>query len=316
MTEGRCLRTILMICLCLPLRGEGQDVAPEPDPFAPAGTVISAKAGEDAGKPEVDDKASTDDKIAAFLKKREVEARLPRAQQMQRRLEELEEMVKISAAQKKQLQIASKGAVEKSLDPWRKQMDNYLRQYLQRAPQDIELVLASIGNVNFNQSGEEQAAQQSIWEATIEKVLDEQQMATYRHSVDARLQFMYTSVARILVADLDRQIRLSADQRDQLMALLEPVVMKNLVHLERWANDGQLPVYQLPTLLGGVDSKALEKVLSERQIEGWNQRYANFKGMWETIERQLEKQQKAKPGGKKEALEDDDADQPKEAEGE
>lgn len=295
-------RWVLLACALVPSLGLGQDQVQRR-------VVVSAQTADESDTPDVGENASTDDKVAAFLKTREIEARKPRAQQMQRRLEELEEMVEISDKQKQELQVASKGAVEKSLDPWREQMDNYVRQYLQRAPQDIEMVLASIGNVNFNQSGEEQAAQQSIWEATIEKVLDQKQMASYRQSVNERLEFMYTSVSRILVADLDRQLRLSAPQRDSLMALLEPVVRENLSHLERWANDGHLPVYQLPTLLGGVEPKALAEVLSERQIEGWNERYANFKAMWVTIQQHEENLRKAAKADKKANQNDDDAEQ-------
>ncbi len=302
------IKFVLLAFAFVPSLSHSQFHTPD-GPVDPGGeqkrVIIAAKAADDSDKLDADEKASTDDTIAAFLKKREVEARKPRAQQMQRRLEELEEMVEISEKQKKELQVASKGAVEKSLDPWREQMDNYVRQYLQRAPQEIDMVLASIGDVDFNQSNEEQAAQQSIWETTIKKVLDEQQMATYRQSVKERQEFMFTSVARILVADLDRQIRLTAEQRDAVMTLLEPVVTENLVHLERWANDGHLPVYQLPTLLGGVDPKVLEKVLSERQIEGWNERFANFKGMWDTIQQQKENHQKTKNADKKGAIEVD-----------
>jgi len=304
-----CLRVFLVACFSLPGGGYSQD----PDPFGPGAAkrrvVLSAKAADEKDKLDVDENASTDDKIAAFLKKREEEARKPRAHQMQRRLEELQEMVKISGEQKKQLVVASKGAVEKSLDPWRKQMDNYVRQYLQRSPQEIDMVLASIGNVNFSRSSEEQAAQQSIWESTIEKVLTVRQMAIYRQSVKERTEFMHASVARILVADLDRHIRLSGQQREQLVTVLEPIVTKNLVHLERWANDGNLPVYQLPTLLGGVGPKTLEKILSDKQIEGWNERFANFKGMWETIQRQKESQKKAQKEAQKGEREDDEQDQ-------
>ena len=50
-----------------------------------------------------DDEKTTEDKIAAFLKKREVEARKPRAEQMQRRIEELEEIVGLKDGQQKKL---------------------------------------------------------------------------------------------------------------------------------------------------------------------------------------------------------------------
>lgn len=251
-----------------------------------------AKQSEDESQEDaLDENATTEDKIAAFLKKREADARKPRSEQMLRRIEELEEIVGITEKQKKDLRIASKGAVEKSLDPWRKQMDEYVRQYLQRAPQNVDMVLASIGNVNFGQSPEQQAAAQSIWQATIEKVLDAKQMETYRKAADARRAFLYRAVSDVLIADLDRNLRLTAKQRVSLRKMLVPIVEENLSYLDRWSNDGNLPVYQLPTLLGGVDSEVLEKVLSEQQIEGWTTRYANFKGMWDAIQRQKENQQ-------------------------
>lgn len=234
------------------------------------------------------EKKTTEDKIAAFLKKREDEARKPRAEQMQRRIEELKEIVGLGEDQMKKLGIASKGAVEKSLEPWREQMDSYIRQYLQRAPQNVDMMLNSIGNVNFGHTPEQDAAEQKVWLATIGRVLDEKQMAAYQATIEAREDYLHTSVSTLLIADLDRTLRLSAQQRDQLAVLLLPVVKENLPGLGRWSNDGNLPVYQLPTLLGGVAEDDLKKVLSGKQIEGWQERFARFKNMWQSMEQQKE----------------------------
>lgn len=256
------------------------------------------KEGADEGDDE--EEKTTEDKIAAFLKKREIEARKPRAEQMQRRIEELEDIVGLKDGQKKKLEIASKGAVEKSLEPWREQMDNYIRQYLERSPNNVDMMLASIGNVNFGHTPEQQAAEQKVWLSTIGRVLDKEQMATYQHTVDERNDYLHMAVSSLLIADLDRNLRLTAEQREKLAGLLQPVIDENLLLLGRWSNDGNLPVYQLPTLLGGVDEKDLKKVLSKKQIEGWQARFARFKNMWQSIEQQKESQRKEAEAKKKE----------------
>ena len=254
-------------------------------------------------KEEDEDKKTTEDKIAAFLKKREVEARKPRTEQMQRRIEELEEIVGLKDGQKKKLEIASKGAVEKSLEPWREQMDNYIRQYLERSPNNVDMMLASIGNVNFGHTPEQQAAEQEVWLSTIGRVLDREQMATYQQTVDERNDYLHTAVSSLLIADLDRNLRLTAEQREKLAALLGPVIEENLTLLGRWSNDGNLPVYQLPTLLGGVAEKELNKALSEKQIEGWQARFARFKNMWQSMEQQKKNQREEAEAKKKAAAE-------------
>ena len=270
---------------------------------------------KDDDKKTAEDKKTTEDKIAAFMKKREVEARKPRAEQMQRRIEELEEIVGLEDGQQKKLEIASKGAVEKSLEPWREQMDNYIRQYLERSPNNVDAMLASIGNVNFGHTPEQQAAEQNVWLATIGRVLNKQQMATYQQTVDERNKYLHGAVSSLLIADLDRNLRLTAEQREKLAGLLRPVIEENLTLLGRWSNDGNLPVYQLPTLLGGVEEKALKKVLSEKQIEGWQARFARFKNMWQSMEQQKENKREEEEAKKKEeAEEDEEGDKAEEAE--
>ncbi len=265
------------------------DPPAEKNPQKEAAKDKDAQPAKDKDTAEQEsEKKTTEDKIAAFLKKREDEARQPRTEQMQRRIEELKEIVGLGEAQMKKLGIASKGAVEKSLEPWREQMDSYIRQYLQRAPQNVDMMLNSIGNVNFGHTPEQEAAEQKVWLATIGRVLDEKQMVTYQATVEARENYLHSSVSTLLIADLDRTLRLSEEQRDQLAALLLPVVKENLPGLGRWSNDGNLPVYQLPTLLGGVAEDDLKKVLSGKQIEGWRERFARFKNMWQSMEQQKE----------------------------
>ena len=278
--------------------------APQPADAKDAKKKKADEKAADGENEEGDDEKTTEDKIAEFLKKREAEARKPRVEQMQRRIEELEEIVGLQDSQRKKLQIASKGAVEKSLEPWRQQMDNYIRQYLERAPQNVDMMLASIGNVNFGHSPEQQAAEQKIWQATIKGVLDGEQMATYQRTVDERNDFLHQAVSGLLIADLDRNLRLSSEQRDGLDELLRPVIKENLKLLGRWSNDGNLPVYQLPTLLGGVKEKDLKKVLSEQQIEGWQARFARFKSMWQSIQQQQKaEEQEAKAKKEREVKE-------------
>ena len=40
-----------------------------------------------------------------------------------------------------------------------------------------------------------------------------------------------------------------------------------------------------------MKEKELKKHISDKQIDGWKARYANFKGMWDAVQRQKESQE-------------------------
>jgi hypothetical protein len=99
-----------------------------------------------------------------------------------------------------------------------------------------------------------------------------------------RLAFKHESMARALVADLDRTLRLSEKQRGELLPLLTVAAAAHWDRLESWAGDEEnLPYHQLGALLGAVPAADRDRVLNEAQRKGWDRFFERFDGAWQSI---------------------------------
>jgi hypothetical protein len=99
-----------------------------------------------------------------------------------------------------------------------------------------------------------------------------------------RLAFKHESMARALVADLDRTLRLSEKQRNELLPLVTIAASLHWDRLESWAGDEEnLPYHQLGALLGAVPQEDRDRVLNEAQRKGWDRFFERFDGAWQSI---------------------------------
>jgi len=181
--------------------------------------------------------------------------------------------------------LAAEGAVDSGLARWRANMETWVRDKARNVQGDIEQFLAGVGSVRFGDTAKAwEPEYQEVWQTTLSAVLDGTQRKAYDEDIQQRLAFKHESVARALVADLDRTLRLSEKQRGDLLALLTVAASTHWERLESWAGDEEnLPYHQLGALLGAVPVLDRDKVLDESQRKSWDQFFERFDGAWQSI---------------------------------
>lgn len=252
-------------------------------------------AQEEAEAPEDDPKdekqaETKEEKVNAYIQQISDAEKKQKLEQMNGAIEDIDRVCQLDEEQRLKLDVAAKGAVDKYLESWREQMDNWVRNRVRTANGDIEQFLGGMGTVRFGNAREWAPERQELWIGSVKSSLTDEQRSLYKEDLDARAAFKHNAMSQAIVADLDRRIKLSAKQRDRLLPLVVVAAEKYWDRLEEWTgNDEQLPLYQMGAILGGVEEDKMKEILSENQQEGWKAFFQTQAGAWNMIER-LDKQ--------------------------
>jgi len=247
--------------------------------------VLPAFGQKPAAGADDEKKAAKEAKIAEYLQRLSETERDQKFETMEAVISDIDRVCHLTEDQKKRLTLAAKGAVDKYLESWRTQMDGWVRQRTTHLDGDINDVLAGMNSVRFGNAKNWAPERQDLWKSSLESALTAEQRNAYRTDVKARSDFKHQAMANVVVADLDRRIKLAPDQRTKLLALAVTASGKYWERLENWSGDEEnLPFYQMGAIMGGVPKEELEKLLSQRQMEGWKQYFSRYSGIWETIQ--------------------------------
>ncbi len=229
--------------------------------------------------------ANTDERVNEYLQNLAESERTEWTEKMTSLVTDIDRVCALSDAQRERLHLAAKGAVDSGLNRWRANMENWVRDKARNVQGDIEQFLAGVGSVRFGDTARTwEPEHQEIWAMTLSSVLNETQRKAYDDDMRERLAFKYESMARALVADLDRTLRLSEKQRGELLAVLTVAASTHWDRLEAWAGDEEnLPYHQLGALLGAVPPADRDRVLNEAQRKSWDQFFERFDGAWQSI---------------------------------
>jgi hypothetical protein len=237
----------------------------------------AAEGAATTGNPE--------ERVSEYLQNLAEEERRNWTEKMVALVGDIDRVCQLSPPQKEQLTLAAKGAVDSGLNRWRANMETWVRDKARNVQGDIEQFLAGVGSVRFGDTARAWEPQhQDVWETTLSGVLNDTQRKAYEDDIRQRIAFKHESVARALVADLDRTLRLSEKQRGELLSLLTVAASTYWERLESWAGDEEnLPYHQLGALLGAVSAPDRDRVLNAVQRKGWDQYFERFDGAWQSI---------------------------------
>ena len=128
-------------------------------------------------------------------------------------IDDIDRVCKLSDDQKKKLDLAAKGAIDKYLANWRTQMDNWVRERVNGVNEDIGEFLAGMGSVRFGNAKQFVPQRQEIWTNSLKNVLTKEQVTSYQRDLERAIRFQASSHAHVIVADLDRRVKFSPEQR-------------------------------------------------------------------------------------------------------
>tara|TARA_R110002096_G_scaffold316010_16_gene510434 strand:- start:5166 stop:6059 length:894 start_codon:yes stop_codon:yes gene_type:complete len=233
---------------------------------------------------EEGDELSPEDKINQYLQRLAETQKEERLKRMSAVIGDIDRVCQLSDEQKKVLNLAAKGATDKGLDGWRTRMDAWVRDRARHSDQDIDEFLSGVGNVRFGESRQWAPERQAIWTNSLKETLTNPQREAYWNDLKARLAFKHESMARVIVADLDRHLKFSAEQRSMVLTKMIASSEKYWERLEEWSGDeDNLPLYQMGALVGAISNDELKTILNENQLDGWQRYFARHSGVWDTI---------------------------------
>ena len=221
--------------------------------------------------------------ISNYLVQAESEQTKDSMQQMAIVIGDVRRVVGLPKERQRLLQIAAKGAVERTLEGWRSAQENQVRQQAMGLTSEVvEQRLASLGPVNV---GGEPAEKNGLWSASIEQVLTPQERAQWTAAETERKGYRVRALAQMLVAEMDRQVGLTLTQCEKLEPLAQKALTDYLPDMSNYVDrNSGMDFRMLLLMLSGVSENDIANVITPEQFGKWQQLTADYRGWWQSIE--------------------------------
>ena len=174
---------------------------------------------------------------------------------MRARLNELKRISELRSGQLAQFELACKGSVERATQAWlevkEKQWQARRTGKYMRSPEQ--------GNARLDPT------QNSVWTNAISTILDNDQKDAYKAEMGARTQYQARLSILKVIAKTDRNARLSASQREALLALVEASLTIPLRDVNVRFDEATVKA-----AFQRVSQEKLQKLLDAEQLALWN----------------------------------------------
>ena len=204
-------------------------------------------------------------------------------QQMAIVIGDVRRVVGLPKERQRVLEIAAKGAVDRTLEGWRSAQENQVRQQAMGLTAEVvEQRLASLGSVHV---GGESADKNGLWSASMEQVLTPDERTRWTTAEEERRGYRIRALAQMLVAEMDRQVGLTLTQCEKLEPLAHKALTDYLPDMSNYVdrNTG-MDFRMLLLMLSGVPENDIAGVITPEQFGKWQQLTADYRGWWQSIE--------------------------------
>ncbi|MEM9283648.1 MAG: hypothetical protein AAGA96_17640 [Verrucomicrobiota bacterium] len=286
----------------------------------PDGQVILKQVGPNNGGPENKDQESAESEdssveaqeplsaqISGHILKLAEKEREKRMKFMQVVINDVSRLCNLNAAQTEQLQIAAKGASERSMRDWHVQAERYFRNRLDGADSDTaKEMLSGMGNVNFGGNrSEEEGESLDLWKDTLGKVLTPDQIAEYESVIEQRHLDRIEAFSQMSLTTIDSHLRLTPEQKEKMAELIHQAAVEYLDDVQRYWGD-YFEKAMLLSLANAHEVETLKEILEEDQFERLKSSTTSFDHFWDSKKREKERQEKAVENREKENAEQKD----------
>lgn len=279
-----------------------QEGIDEPDPFG----VVGEKAGDAAadaetppakpapGASDTAEKAPLDAQISQhILKLAEVE-RDNRMSFMRIVIDDIVRLCELDAAQRERLELAARGASERSMKEWHEQAERYFRTRLESAdPDAVKEMLDGMGSVNFGGNrSEEEGESLDLWKDSLKDVLTADQVKRYESILEQREADRIEAFAGMSLSTIDDHLRLTPDQKAKMGAIVHASASDYLGDVQRYWGD-YFERGMLMSLANAVEEDVLKSILTEQQFDRLRDATSNFDHFWDQKRRLKRAKEKA-----------------------
>ncbi len=272
-----------------------QNVINEPDPF-----IIVEKPGADAGEAEPEATAADgmpeplSAQISQHILKLAEAERDKRMDFMKVVIDDIVRLCKLDSSQRDSLELAAKGASERSMKEWHEQAERYFRTRLESTEGDAaKEMLEGMGSVNFGGNrSEEEGESLDLWKDTLKDVLTEEQVKRYESVLEQRYRDRVDAFAKMSVSTIDDHLRLTPDQKTRMAELVHGAAVDYLVDVQRYWGD-YFERGMLMSLANASDEETLKAILTNEQFDRLREATSNFDHFWDQKRRLKKAREKA-----------------------
>lgn len=278
---------------------EGDD---EPDPFV----VIGEKPGDPEAKPASNEPARPavppvlkppeplSAQISLHIQKLADAEREKRLEFMKVVIDDIVRLCRLDAEQQEKLELAAKGASERSMKEWHEQAERYFRTRLESTEGDAAReMLEGMGSVNFGGNrSEEEGESLALWKESLQVVLTDEQVAQYEAVLAQRRLDRIEAFARMSISTIDGHLRLTPEQKSKMAELVHTSAATYLEDVQTYWGD-YFERGMLMSLANAAEEDQLRAILTEPQFDRLREATSNFDHFWDQKRRLKRAKEKA-----------------------
>ncbi len=266
----------------------------EPDPFIvvgekPEDPAIMGEPGDAEMKPE-----PLSAQISQHILKLAEGERDKRLKFMAVVIDDVARLCQLDPSQQEDLQLAAKGAAERSMKDWHTQAERYFRTRLDGADRDAaKEMLEGMGSVNFGGNrSEEEGESLELWKDTLSAVLSDEQINRYEEVLEQRQLDRIEAFTLMSVTTLDSHLRFTPKQKSQINYLVNEAATAYLDDVQRYWGD-YFERGMLMSLANAAEENELRAILTDEQYDRLKEATANFDHFWDQKRRLRRAKEKA-----------------------
>jgi hypothetical protein len=312
-----------LLLITAPLAAQNRILEPDPfkvlgekagDKAAQAGDAVPADSKEAPaqGKETEKEKGPLTAQISAHILKLAEAERDNRMSFMRIVIDDIVRLCELDEEQRGKLELAAKGAAERSMKEWHEQAERYFRTRLESTdPDAAKEMLEGMGSVNFGGNrSEEEGESLDLWKDSLTEVLTEEQVGRYEAVLAQRQADRVDAFARMSVSTIDDHLRLTPDQKTRIGAIVQASAADYLGDIQRYWGD-YFERGMLMSLANAAEEDQLKAILTEQQFDRLREATSNFDHFWDQKRRLRRAKEKAserrKNGEEEEDYEDKEA---------
>lgn len=240
-----------------------------------------AKWNEEAGKR----RARIEKAIGDYLNRGREQWKTLRVDTRKAQAEELITANHLDATTAVRLRDGIAPSVAEALPAWGKGLEKTIREYVKSAflgGADDRVQQLEAGQINFSNAAEPEAtaAEENTWRELLRRTLPAEQFAQWEARERQRLERRVVAMAMLTVAELDRKLRLTPDQRQKLESRFTTVFRDNKAKVDGLFAQSYANSEIMLMVLNGVPEPEARALLEDDQFTVWRDVASRYSGWW------------------------------------
>lgn len=242
--------------------------------------------------------------VGIYMKERLDWERQRRLIPLRSRIAEIEREVGLSESEKRDLEIAAKGAVTREIAPLDERLPASVRSQIERSLKAGNKEQRMQIHMNL-QTDHVTAEETQIWKDTVASTLTEEEKTRFQEIEDWRLESEIAAYVEMALSELDSSLFISDSQAKQLRPLLEegfaeylPYLKRSQIYSRNWFefySGGTIVSFKM------IPEKKTKAIFTKEQFEIWDAKYERrVKSSWDRLKQIRDQEKKAQEKKEKE----------------